>query len=406
MLVPVPLISSVIAMVITSATAAEIHGPFAVWTKDPTSTATIQWLTSDAKTFTGNASLEYRKLKSRTWKSAKIRTSPFADTTGIVSRVLLTRLEDATTYEVKLTPGDGNAPRIRTLRTASKTLTPDFKFVTGGDMYHTIELLDAMNAQAGAQKPLFALLGGDLAYANGRNEKRWINWIDSWTTHAVFQDSDTATKRMIPMVVTIGNHEINGSRQPRPKSSAKFFYSLFELPSGLSRYAIDFGNYLSIILLDSGHSQPVSEQTPWLAGALQSRAKFPYLFICYHKPTYGTSVKEPNMNVRNEWVPLFEKNRVDIVFENDHHVYKRSKLLYENKENRERGVLYIGDGAWGTRVRKVNDKKTRKLGYLEHWESTNHLISVKLTKEEIRLQSTEANGQIFDETLLPRRRRR
>ena len=353
----------------------------------------------------GEALLEYRKLQSSDWTRADIQTFPFADTKNTVSRAGLTGLDADTTYEVKLTPGDGSDPTTRTLRTAPKTLTPDFKFVAGGDMYHTTELLDAMNIQAGEQKPLFALLGGDLAYANGRDLGRWVNFVDSWATNAIFEDPDTDTKRMIPMVVTVGNHEVNGSKQPRPKSDAKFYYSMFDLPSGLSRYAIDFGNYLSIILLDSDHSQPVVEQTGWLKDALASRENFPYLFVCYHKPTYGTNVKDPNMNVRKDWVPLFEKYHVDIAFENDHHVYKRSKLLYKNKEDPERGVLYIGDGAWGTRVRKIDEKKTRALGYLEHWESTNHLIAVKLSKDGVAIESTKADGEVFDEFILPQRRR-
>lgn len=35
--------------------------------------------------------------------------------------------------------------------------------------------------QAGEENPLFAVLGGDLAYANGRDVSKWHDWLDNWS---------------------------------------------------------------------------------------------------------------------------------------------------------------------------------------------------------------------------------
>ncbi|MFT5108850.1 MAG: hypothetical protein ACI8XO_003711 [Verrucomicrobiales bacterium] len=97
-------------------------------------------------------------------------------------------------------------------------------------MFHTREYLDAMNARAGEENPLFALLGGELAYAKATAASKWYDWVSSWCKKAV-----TPCGFMIPMIVAIGNHETitpGGWAPPnvKPPHSAKFFYSLFLTP--------------------------------------------------------------------------------------------------------------------------------------------------------------------------------
>ena len=254
-------------------------------------------------------------------------------------------------------------------------------------MFHTRDLLDAMNRQAGKLDPMFALLGGDLAYANARDADRWYQWFDSWYENAV-----TDTGRQIPMIAVIGNHESQGVSPDR----AKFYYSLFPLPEGRSNFVVNFGNYMSIVNLDSDHSQPVGNQTQWLSDTLEKHRSSPLLFACYHRPTYGTLVKEDNAAVRTQWVPLFENYKVDTVFEHDHHVYKRSLPIYQGRVDNRRGVLYMGDGAWGVKVREIPEEHGEKLPYIKRAASRNHLILVLIDGAEVHYHATEANGNVFD----------
>jgi len=284
------------------------------------------------------------------WKSTSIERRPMADSGSAVATVLLKELEPETEYQIELEGLlDGKSVLRRTLsmKTAPKQRPRKFNFVNGGDMFHTRELLDAMNRRAGRLDPMFALLGGDLAYANARDAGRWYQWFDSWYENAVTEDG-----RQIPMIAVIGNHETLGLSPHH----AKFYYSLFPLPEGRSNFVVDFGDYMSIVNLDSEHSQPVANQTQWLEDTLEQRKKTPLLFACYHRPTFGTLVKEDNSAVRTQWVPLFEKYKVDTVFEHDHHVYKRSLPILNGRADNRHGVLYLGDGAWGVKVREIPEQ--------------------------------------------------
>lgn len=329
---------------------------------------------------------------------------PFADTGHVIHRVILQDLEPGQGYAFTIHRNGSPYPLKNQkwfFKTAPATADEPVRFVTGGDMYHERPELDAMNRQAGYEQPLFALIGGDLAYANGRDAGRWYDWVDSWSDHAVTQDD-----YLVPMIAVIGNHEcaenLNDIIDDRdklrawdPRQTAKFYFSLFPLPNDTTNFVIDFADYMSIVCLDSFHTQIPSDQTAWLEEVLKPRADVPNLFACYHRPGFGTQVKDDLKAVREEWAPLFERYGVDVAFENDHHVYKRTAPLRQGELHRD-GVTYIGDGSWGVEVRDIPWDKVRRLGYIVRASSENHLIRVGLHEDRQQFDALDAKGRAID----------
>jgi hypothetical protein len=265
-----------------------------------------------------------------------------------------------------------------------------------------------MNQQAGKLDPDFALLGGDLAYANDVDAARWIDWLQSWTLHARGKGG-----RLIPMVVVIGNHEVRGGYNGKIPDDARHFYSLFALPGDRSYYALDFGKYLSLVILDSGHTQPLAgPQAEWLNQTLAARAGQQFLFACYHFPAYGTAKAEKGklpcdsaraMEVRTNWVPLFERHGLSAAFENDHHNFKRTHRLRNHQRDDANGILYLGDGAWGVNTRTV--PSLDEAWYLAKAEPRRHLWHVTLQpKGRALIEAVDASGEVFDSVTLSRPR--
>ena len=137
-----------------------------------------------------------------------------------VCQVQLTGLAPDTVYCVKLGKKEFKARTLPAKR-------PDrISFVTGGDMMHKPEWhKDGVKAMA-SRSPDFALLGGDLAYANGQDWKRWLDWIEIYADHARRADGLS-----IPFVVAIGNHEVIGGYGQIPEK-APLFFNLFPFPRG------------------------------------------------------------------------------------------------------------------------------------------------------------------------------
>src|SRR5947209_12282229 len=87
-----------------------------------------------------------------------------------------------------------------------------------------------------------------------------------------------------------------GYKQPRDK--APFFYALFDgLYPETGYAALDFGDYLSLILLDTGHTTAIAgDQADWLEKALKARAGRPHVLVVNHVPAYPAYRKAEGSN--------------------------------------------------------------------------------------------------------------
>ncbi|MCC6491412.1 MAG: metallophosphoesterase family protein [Pirellulales bacterium] len=378
------------------ATAEDLIGLYLTWRHDPTTTMTVNWV----DIYEGSsATVNYRAAGQGAWEQATADRSTVGPTTLQLRRAELTGLEPGTLYEFCI--GEPNdADHILQFKTMPAALDEPISFVAGGDMMHTRAMADAMNAQMQKLDPDFAVLMGDLAYANDVNGTRWIDWLGSWTEHSVGKD-----RRVIPMVVAIGNHEVKKGYNGRIPQDAEYFYSLFSLPQDRSYYALDFGQYLSWIILDSGHTQPVDGlQAEWLQHALDERVDQRFLFAGYHFPAYGTTkgpegglpIDNPRATViQKNWVPLFERYGLTAVFENDHHTFKRTHRIRAGKRDDANGILYLGDGSWGVVPREV--PAPGQAWWLAKAEQRNHLWHVQLRSDgTATAEAVDPQGEAFD----------
>ncbi len=385
----------------------DVVGMYLNWQRDPTRTMTVNWVSLyDASP----TNVWFRpKEQGGTWKLQRGSRHRVRPSVWQVYRVELVGLEPGTDYEFALgatLPKEDHKGLL--FRTMPTVLDRPIRFVTGGDMMHSREMVDAMNRRAGRLDPDFALLGGDLAYANGVDATRWIDWFQSWTRYLRGKEG-----RLIPLVTAIGNHEVKGGYNGRIPEDAPYFYGFFGLPQNRSYYALDFGRYLSLIILDSDHTQPIiGAQATWLGQALAARVGQQFVFPCYHWPSYGTT-KEPkdllpfehprSKAIQSHWIPHFDRFGVSAVFENDHHNFKRTFPLRNNQRNDANGIVYLGDGAWGVGTRTV--PPLDKAWYLQKAEPRRHLHHVTLNPTgTIHFQAVEADGTVFDEFTLTRPR--
>lgn len=398
-----------------------VHGPIIQWHRNPANSATIVWVEQgnpdrlstpvEPTLMETKWTLQLRPKNSEAdFQSVQYKVSELAKTGNPVYQAVATGLRSDTAYAYQL-QDDDDIVEEGWFRTAPEKITKPMRFIVGGDM--GTEKAIPLCRIAGEQSPLFVLVGGDIAYANGRNAYLWYRWIDIWTEYVHSDDG-----RAIPMIIGIGNHEmksyqgLKGHRRVtglrfyrKSPKNAPFYYSLFDLPEGKSNFTVDFGDYMSIILLDSNHSQKVRDQTTWLEAQLEQRQDWEHLFAIYHRPAWGTGIK-PNMEViQEEWCPLFVDYEVDCVFENDHHTYKRSYPLIDGQVDRENGIRYIGDGAWGARLRPITQRMLNEVGaaeYLAHWESIHHFVRATIKPDGSRqYEAINTDGKVFDSVTDP-----
>jgi acid phosphatase type 7 len=376
---------------------------YLTWQRDPTTTMTIHWHTDGEHP----SRVEYQRLDGGEWHSRAGQNRPFPHSPRTIHTVELRDLEPNTTYRFRL----GEAAREFRFRTMPATAAEPIRFATGGDVMHQREWMEATSAQAAKYNPHFVVWGGDLAYANGdpRNAHRWYDFLE--VCKDVLIDSEG---RQIPILVTLGNHELFGVRRLEGANEmhlleelgvedgeVTFFFDLFAMPGRPGYNVLDFGDYMSVILLDSDHHNPVvGEQTEWLARVLAERQDRPHVFPVYHVPAYP-SARSPDggseTRVRENWVPLFERYGVRVAFENHDHTYKRSYPLRQNRISAD-GIVYIGDGAWGVSTRQIGQwQGGQKAWYLDRAESVRHFILATIHGPHQHFLMVDEDGNVFDE---------
>lgn len=378
-----------------SAASAEPVTIYLTWQRDPTTTMTVQWITKPNQK---SEDVYYQKEGDETWEIAVGAHQPMPEKDPyLVHRAELTHLSPGAVYHFKIGEWKASTHKFRTM---PKTLDHPIRFVVGGDVYGDgIEHVIETNKQAAKVEPMFALVGGDIAYAGskrangkGKRNRRWLSWLIAWKKHMV-----TPRGFLIPLIPAIGNHDVNGRYDQTPKQ-AQFFYSLFAFPGIQGYRALDVGDYLSLIILDSGHTHPIpGNQTHWLHHTLQKRAEVPHKFALYHVPAFPSVRKfngKRNILIRKNWVPKFEQFGLTAAFENHEHVYKRSQLIYQGRAATH-GVLYMGDGAWGVKKPR-KPKNVNKEWYLAKAASARHFIMVTLDNKERKYQAIDHQGREVD----------
>ena len=374
--------------------AAKVGAPsvlYLTWMDDPATTMTIHWHTSDKDRV---SQVAYRKKGESEWLFKEGISALLNRTNLLIHTVELDELEPGGEYQFRLVGKKGKY-RFQTL---PKQLSRPVNFVVGGDAYFYLSVLRKMNGLIASCDPDFVVVGGDIAYTNGRRAifkgrgweiKRWRTFLKEWKKQMVTSDG-----RLIPIVPVLGNHDVKQiSLKPIPHHF--LFYELFALPEkGIPYRVIDAGDYLSLFLLDSGHNYHIEgQQAGWLKKTLSERENIPYKMAAYHVAAYPSVYPYTGVapqKIRSQWNPLFERYHLNIAFEHHNHAYKRTYPLKRNQIDPD-GVIYMGDGSWG-----VTPRKPKNQWYLANTAQANAVCLVTLNPEVSVVEALTIHGEVLD----------
>ena len=264
-------------------------------------------------------------------------------------------------------------------------------FLFGADSRSGQEARRKMNAMmskmlsesyAAQRVPILALAhGGDYIY-DGRNLEQWSRWMSD---HELTVAADG---RMLPIIPARGNHD-----------GGKMFNEVFAFPpSDRNFYGTDVGPQVRLVTLNTECSI-AGDQLKWLGTELaDSRPKKRWLIAQYHRPSFP-AVKIPGLQ-QLVWVPLFDKNNVDLVCEGDGHTIKRTVPIRQFKPD-PTGVVYIGEGGLGVGQRTPKTSRW----YLNSPEAKagqgHHVQLLTFDQEKMTYRAILLGGEVFDEYTRP-----
>jgi 3',5'-cyclic AMP phosphodiesterase CpdA len=158
-------------------------------------------------------------------------------------------------------------------------------------------------------------------------------------------------------------------------------------------YGFSYGNARFLVLDSNMYSFALTDQTSWIERQLQAArqdASIRHIFVVMHHPPFSISLHGGQRDLRERWVPLFEKYGVDAVFSGHDHVYERAD---------KGGIHYFVTGGGGAplyprspRAQKI-DKDAVKM-----FERVNHFLRVHVYGDLVEVTAVRVDGTVIETT--------
>lgn len=180
----------------------------------------------------------------------------------------------------------------------------------------------------------------------------------------------------VKFYASLGNHDRRNER----------FYEPFNM-KGQAYYTFRKGN-ARFFALDSNYMN--REQLDWLKQQLQSTsAKWKICF--FHHPLYSDAKYHgPDLDLRANLVPLFEKYGVNVVFSGHDHVYERIKP--------QNGIYYFVEGSSG-QLRYHNLRRPSP-EMAAGFDTDRAFMIVEIAGNNFYFQTISRTGEVVDHTVI------
>lgn len=332
------------------------------WQHDPATTVTVQWTT---------AATSLEGYTPKVW----LATAADAGKDGVDMAYwpTLTAAGSGEVYYQTISDVASDTPSYITWTVEVTGLKPgtDYVFRAGtwsgfaGGSFVAPNLSDVQHFRTapakGSQEPFTVVLAGD---SRGGTDKIRLNgerlgkidanfWIFNGDFNEVgvqeqWDDWFDAMKPILsqrPLMPVQGNHEI----------FSPTYYGQFALPNiaGVPdaykehAWSMTYGN-VHFVGLDSLSDAAAQDQAPWLDADLQAaRADkdVDWIVVMMHHAAYSSSNHGSTDWVIKNWVPLFEKYDVDLVFSGHDHDYERS-FPWRGEKKADKGPVYVVAGGF------------------------------------------------------------
>jgi len=326
---------------------------------------TLLWETDSAA---GQAAVEWGLFTPGESVTTDVRTEAVGGSL-FVHTATMQPLQTETTYVYRVRNGATVSPTY-SFRTAPRRATP-FRVVWFADEQgHTVFRQHV--AHMAARDPDLVLASGDLM-PSGTSLTDWHNyWFNPLEIGHLAQTT--------PVLFNRGNHDGEGS----------LAYAYSALPGNEAWFAFTYGNVRFIFLDTNLPTSSHPQQLSWLQGELTSAEarSAQFRIVGFHKPPFTDVWDSTSYNgeawVRNDWVPLFEQNGVDVVVNGHTHAYLRGD---------RGGVMYLIVGGAGGALDTV---RSYDWGFFDVIKSEFHYNLVEFDRNRMRWTAYDLNDQPID----------
>jgi len=346
------------------------------WTGDPATSQAVTWRTDT--TVKDAVAQIARANPGPDFKGADVpaSTSELANRLWNASyhSAVFEHLKPDTAYDYRVGDGTHWSEWIR-FRTASDKPAP-FSFVYFGDVQYGMRsqwsrvIREAFKTAPSAK---FMAFGGDIV-TDGSNDALWgeVFVAGSW----IFG--------MVPVLPTAGNHEY---RKDGGSSShiTSHWRAQFALPTNGPKDLEEYAYYTDIQglrMVCVASNEKTEEQTAWLKKVLADNPN-KWTIITFHHPIFSPAKGRDQAKLREAWMPIFEKYKVDLVLNGHDHTYGRTGI--------EGATVYLTSVS-GAKMYELN----KQAWMHSSAENTQLFQIVSIDGDRLSVQTRTATGELYD----------
>jgi len=276
---------------------------------------------------------------------------------------------------------------FKTFRGSDK---PYFNFLAFGDSGSGSEEQLELAAQMEKFAPDFVVHMGDMVESG----------LDTDADNLYFGPYKKMLARC-PFFMALGNHDYGKKNESKeflkdnyipfhsmPLTGLPPYYYFFD--EGDARFFVLDANYFN----GAKWAQPLdkgTKQYKWLERFLSNSEKT-WKFIILHEPLYSTGAHGVIEAERAALEPLFEKYKVDMVFQGHNHDYERTKPMKDGIPDDKAGIIYITLGGGG---QTLYFQRTNA-DWSEKFLPVYHFACIEVKERNLKLNAYNKDGQAID----------
>lgn len=377
---------------------------------DPSREMAVSWRT-DASQPTAEAEITALKPAPNFGLGARRVTGDSMTTTSengaaVFHRARFTGLTPGTAYAYRV-KGAAGWSEWHQFTTAASAREP-FRFIYLGDTQNSILSLGSLawrRALLAANNPALMLHAGDLVDQRDDlvPDDEWGEWnaAGGWALAA------------LPQLVAAGNHEYvmrGGVRELGRHWPLQFALPENGAPGvGRTSYTLDWQGVRFIVLDGTSALElgTLEAQTAWLEAQLK-RPRLDWTVVTFHQPIFTCARPNDTPQLKEAWVPLFERHGVDLVLQGHDHCFSRltaaegrEASARARKAGRPQGPVYLVSVA-GSKQYGLNDRSGIQPDRVAEDSMLYQLVEVERTR--LTLKAFTADGRLYDGFTLTRGR--
>ncbi len=349
------------------------------WSADPSTSMDIQWR---ANTTVETGEVKYRVSGSNDVQTIIAEKYVMEDRELMNDRFIhrftakLQKLHPGTSYEYLIAP-ESDWAKARVFSTPA--VDNSFSFIWFGDVHHKKEFGDLhYKAEAAHPEVAFYTIAGDLV-GDGLYRNQWDE---------LFEYSKEVIRKK-PLMNVPGNHD------NRLGLGAKMYRDMFSYPAngpdGVPKEQTYSFTYKNTFFLMLDATSLVEAQTAWIEKQL-ANSEATWKIAVFHFPPYNW--EEPYLNIQEEWIPVFDKYHVNMVFSGHIHYYMRSKPMKAGQvvDSYNNGTAYIISLGIPGRKEEIADEPYAAVREQDCWLYQH----IQIDGNQLFYQSVNFDGEVID----------